>query len=164
MLDHHSFLPTTTFFFTVTLHKLLWTSSNYLLNFVHPFSKYLISVYSMQNLILLVRAVTIDQNTKILDYSWYLHSTGGRQIEQVKYRLWKIEFHAKITDILGTLDNSEIFLNFMLWIIWVATTYIWLKMIMSNSTMTFEWALILDSMCFILVSFWALSTINRTTI
>lgn len=41
----------------------------------------------MQNLILVVRAVTIDQNTKILDYSWYLHSTGGRQIEQVKYRL-----------------------------------------------------------------------------
>ena len=164
MLGHHTFLPTTTFFFTVTLHKLLWTSGNYLLNFVHPFNKYLISVYSMQNLILVVRAVTTDQNTKILDYSWYLHSSGGKQIEQVKYRLWKIEFHVKKTDILGTLDNSEIFLNFMLWIIWVDTTYIWLKMIMSNSTMTFRWVLIRDSMCFILVSFWALSTINRTTI
>lgn len=34
---------------------------------------------------------------------------------------------------------------------------------MSNSTLTFGRVLTLDSLCFILISFWELSTIDRTT-
>lgn len=34
---------------------------------------------------------------KIPDYSWYLHFSEGKQIEQIKYRLRKVEFHTKKT-------------------------------------------------------------------